>query len=224
MSNIWFSEDGTEINKKEDFAGLWFNAGGETPESIERTRQFGIASDRLFAEHHRRGLGTGDSLTLSSDGQDFIQSSSDGEVLTPIEGDEEDLGLLRRDMTAPSYLVDDNGNPYGSAIYDDNGNTYDTSERTSPNISSRFGNKSYEDIKQGKPNFSQMISNARAKGKFGGASDSDILKQMNEGWDKLNPPNGGPVDRKIKCGNCGGGKGVCILGGCFSGKKLTWWL
>jgi len=75
---------------------LWFNAGGETPESIERTRQFGIASDRLFAEHHRRGLGTGDSLTLSSDGQDFIQSNSDGELM--IEDDVQDEGLLQGDM------------------------------------------------------------------------------------------------------------------------------
>ena len=30
MSNIWFNEDVTEINTKEDFAGLWFNQTGET--------------------------------------------------------------------------------------------------------------------------------------------------------------------------------------------------
>lgn len=178
MSNIWFNEDVTEINNKEDFAGLWFNQTGET-ENI----WFNAVSNTI-----------------------------------------EDRELSEDASQMPDLSKDDSNQRERTDLVDESGNTYDTSEITSTSMSSRFANKSYDDIKKGKPDFMEMIRESRQKGKFEGASDSDILKQMNEGWEKLNPPNGGPVDRKIKCGNCGGGKGVCILGGCFSGKRITWWL
>ena len=49
MSNIWFNEDVTEINNKEDFAGLWFNQTGET-ENIWFNAVSNTIEDRELSE------------------------------------------------------------------------------------------------------------------------------------------------------------------------------
>jgi len=97
---------GKQVNK------LWFNVGGETPESIERTRQFGIDADRLNTEFQRRELGTGDILTLSND--EFIQSISDNEVM--LEGDAENSERIAEEITNPEEggtigIEQDDNNP-----------------------------------------------------------------------------------------------------------------
>ena len=30
------------------------------------------------------------------------------------------------------------------------------------------------------------------------------------------------TDKKFSCKGCGGGRGLCIFGGCFNGKGITW--
>jgi hypothetical protein len=71
------------------------------------------------------------------------------------------------------------------------------------------------------PNFMSMINEARQQGKYIG-SDKDALTQIHSAWARLqNPPQGDP-GKKWVCKGCGGGKGACVLGGCFSGDKITW--
>lgn len=73
-----------------------------------------------------------------------------------------------------------------------------------------------------------VIDKARRQGKLSGMSDKKVVNALNKGikeYKKIeSTPSGGdrPKARKWKCGNCGGGTGVCVLGGCFSGRSLTW--
>ena len=62
------------------------------------------------------------------------------------------------------------------------------------------------------------------------STQKTIETQINSAIGKLVPPSiPGDTDKKLKCKNCGGGRGLCVLGGCFTLKgfpptkgSLTW--
>ena len=62
------------------------------------------------------------------------------------------------------------------------------------------------------------------------STQKTIETQINSVIGRLVPPSiPGDTDKKLKCKNCGGGRGLCVLGGCFTLKgfpptkgSLTW--
>lgn len=74
-----------------------------------------------------------------------------------------------------------------------------------------------------KPNFDTIIKQGRKKGKLRGISDDEATMELNRAWSILQDnPITPDTGKKFVCKGCGGGRGLCVLGGCFSGKKLTW--
>ena len=62
------------------------------------------------------------------------------------------------------------------------------------------------------------------------STQKTIETQINSAISRLVPPSiPGDTDKKLACKNCGGGRGLCVLGGCFTLKgfpptkgSLTW--
>ena len=74
-----------------------------------------------------------------------------------------------------------------------------------------------------KPNFDSIIKQGREKGKLRGISDDEATMELNRAWSILQDnPITPDTGKKFACKGCGGGRGLCVLGGCFNGKGITW--